>query len=153
MATVTTPMDRAEELVRQMTIDEKVMHLSAVYPMGPLGQDGPIHSQLDAQLVSALGMIGHKTPETIAKSVNAIQRYLVTGTRAWGSGDLPQRGAERRGASFHGLSHVDRAGRDMGSRSRGGDGRPNARNLLMVWICERPPPAPLLPLAGSDSRS
>jgi beta-xylosidase len=44
-------------------------------------------SQLDALLkngighVSALGTIGHKTPEQIAKSVNAIQRYLVTETR------------------------------------------------------------------------
>jgi hypothetical protein len=27
-------------------------------------------------IVSALGLIGHKTPEELAKAVNAIQRYL-----------------------------------------------------------------------------
>ena len=54
---------------------------------GLLGPDGPIRSQLDAQLghgighISGLGLFGHKTPETIAKTVNAIQRYLVTETR------------------------------------------------------------------------
>lgn len=31
--------------------------------------------------VAGLGTFGHKTPETIAKTVNAIQRYLVTETR------------------------------------------------------------------------
>lgn len=70
-----------------MTIEEKAMQLSAVYPMGLLGPEGPIRSQLDAQLkhgighVSGLGTMGHKTPETVAKAVNAIQRYLVTETR------------------------------------------------------------------------
>ncbi|WP_203546892.1 glycoside hydrolase family 3 N-terminal domain-containing protein [Mesorhizobium sp. AA22] len=55
--------------------------------MGLLGADGPIKSQLDAQLkqgighIAGLGTFGHKTPETIAKTVNAIQRYLVTETR------------------------------------------------------------------------
>jgi beta-xylosidase len=81
------PMQRAEELLRQMTVEEKAMQLSAVYPMGLLGAEGPIRSQLDAQLgrgighVCGLGTFGHKTPETIAKTVNAIQRYLVTETR------------------------------------------------------------------------
>jgi beta-glucosidase-like glycosyl hydrolase len=80
-------IDRAEQLLRQMTIVEKAMQLSCVYPMGLLGAEGPIKSQLDAQLnhgighVAGLGTFGHKTPETIAKTVNAIQRYLVTETR------------------------------------------------------------------------
>jgi beta-xylosidase len=80
-------IDRAEQLLRQMTIEEKAMQLSCVYPMGLLGAEGPIKSQLDAQLkhgighVAGLGTFGHKTPETIAKTVNAIQRYLVTETR------------------------------------------------------------------------
>ena len=82
-----TPMQRADALLRQMTIEEKAMQLSAVYPMALLGIDGPIRSQLDAELkhgigqISALGTFGHKTPETVAKTVNAIQRYLVTETR------------------------------------------------------------------------
>jgi beta-glucosidase-like glycosyl hydrolase len=63
------------------------MQLSSVFPVGLFGADGPIQSQLDEQLkqgighVAALGLIGHKTPEQIAKSVNAVQRYLVTQTR------------------------------------------------------------------------
>jgi beta-xylosidase len=82
-----TPMQRAEELLRQMTIEEKAMQLSGIYPMGLLGADGPIKSQLDAQVghgighICGLGLLGHKTPEGIAKTVNAIQRYLVTETR------------------------------------------------------------------------
>jgi beta-glucosidase len=80
-------MQRADDLLRTMTIEEKVMQLSALYPMALLGPDGPIKSQLDAPLkqgighVSGLGMMGNKPPETIAKTVNAIQRYLVTETR------------------------------------------------------------------------
>jgi beta-glucosidase len=82
-----TPMQRAEELLRQMTIEEKAIQLSALYPMGLLGADGPIKSQLDAQVgqgighICGLGTFGYKTPATIAKTVNAIQRYLVTETR------------------------------------------------------------------------
>jgi hypothetical protein len=51
-----------------------------------LNREGTNHSQLDALLkngighVSALGLIGHKTSETLARSVNAIQHYLVTET-------------------------------------------------------------------------
>ena len=63
-APAANPIQRAEELLRKMTIEEKAMQLSAVYPMGH---------------VYGLGMMGHMTPETIAKTVNAIQRYLVTG--------------------------------------------------------------------------
>ena len=82
-----TPMQRADELLRQMTVEEKAMQLSSVFPLALFGTEGPNRSQLDALLkhgighVSALGLIGHKTPEQLAKSVNAIQRYLVTETR------------------------------------------------------------------------
>lgn len=76
-----------DELLRKMTLEEKAMQLSAVYPMALLGAEGPIKSQLDAHLkhgighVSGLGTMGHKTPETIAKTVNAFQHYLITETR------------------------------------------------------------------------
>ena len=81
-----TPMQRADALLKQMTIEEKAMQLSSVFPVGLFGAEGPIASQLDGQLkhgighVAALGLIGHKTPEQIAKSVKAVQRYLVTKT-------------------------------------------------------------------------
>jgi beta-xylosidase len=85
--TSSTAMQRADELLRQMTVEEKAMQLSSVFPLALFDAKGTNHSQLDAQLkngighVSALGLIGHKTPETLAKAVNAIQRYLVTETR------------------------------------------------------------------------
>ena len=80
-------MQRADELLRQMTIEEKAMRLSAVMPFALLGPEGPIRSMLDAQLkqgighVSGLGLCGHKPPDAVARTVNAIQRYLVTETR------------------------------------------------------------------------
>ena len=63
------------------------MQVSSVFPLALLNADGVNHDQLEGLLkdgighVSALGLIGHKTPEEIAKAVNAIQRYLVTETR------------------------------------------------------------------------
>ncbi|MBV9380024.1 MAG: glycoside hydrolase family 3 C-terminal domain-containing protein [Streptosporangiaceae bacterium] len=86
-ATFATPGQRADELLRKMTLEEKAMQLSAIFPMALIGTDGLIQSQLDAQLkhgigqISALGTLGHKPPETVAKTANAIQRYLVTETR------------------------------------------------------------------------
>jgi beta-glucosidase len=80
-------MQRAEMLLRQMTLEEKAMQLSSVFPLALFNTEVTNRGQLDAQLkngighVSALGLIGHKTPEQIAKAVNAIQRYLVTETR------------------------------------------------------------------------
>ena len=82
-----TPMQRADELLRQMTLEEKAMQLSSVFPLALFDTKGANRSQLDAALkngighVSALGLIGHKTPEVLARSVNAIQRYLITETR------------------------------------------------------------------------
>jgi beta-glucosidase len=85
--TTDDPMQRADALLRQMTVEEKAMQLSSVFPVGMSGADGPLPSQLDEHLkhgighVAAFGLIGHKTPEQMAKLVNAVQRYLVTQTR------------------------------------------------------------------------
>lgn len=85
--TSATPMERADELLRQMTLEEKAMQLVSVVPLTLLGADGPIRDQMDSLLghgighVAGIGLLGHKLPEEIAKSVNAIQRYLVTETR------------------------------------------------------------------------
>ena len=71
-------MQRAEDLLSKMTIEEKAMQLSCIYLMGLLGTEGTIRSQLDAQLGQGIGHIagldafGHKTPEKIAKTINAI---------------------------------------------------------------------------------
>src|SRR5688572_26567433 len=74
---------RADELLRKMTVEEKAMQLSSVFPLALFDTNGPIGEQLDAQLkhgighVSALGLIGHKAPETLAKSVNAAQGFRI----------------------------------------------------------------------------
>jgi hypothetical protein len=41
-----TSMQRAEDLLRKMTIKEKVMQLSCVYPMGLLGAEAPSEASL-----------------------------------------------------------------------------------------------------------
>jgi beta-xylosidase len=82
-----SPMQRAEELLREMTVEEKAMQLSSVVPLALLGPDGPMPAQLDSLLgqgighIAGIGLLGHKLPHEIARSVNAIQRYLVTETR------------------------------------------------------------------------
>jgi hypothetical protein len=79
-------MQRADELLRQMTIEEKAMQLSSVVPIALLGPEEPMRSQLDSLLgqgighIAGIGLLGNKSPEMIAKTVNAIQRYLVTNT-------------------------------------------------------------------------
>jgi beta-xylosidase len=85
--TAAIPMQRADALLRQMTVEEKAMQLACVVPLALLGPSGPMRGQLDALLgqgighVAGIGLLGHKMPDEIARSVNAIQRYLVTETR------------------------------------------------------------------------
>src|SRR5499427_1379419 len=80
-------MQQADELLRQMTIEEKVMQLSCAMPLALLDRDGLMRGQADRLIkqgighVAGIGLLGHKAPETIAKSINAIQRYLLTETR------------------------------------------------------------------------
>ena len=84
---VGAPLQRAEELLRRMTIDEKAMQLSSTMPIGLLGVDGLLESQATKVLgdgigqISALGMFGHKSPAKTAATVNEIQRFLVERTR------------------------------------------------------------------------
>jgi beta-glucosidase len=80
-------MQRVDDLLRQMTIEEKTMQLSCAMPLALLDSDGLMRSQADRLIkqgighVAGIGLLGHKSPETIAKSINAIQRYLLTETR------------------------------------------------------------------------
>src|SRR5262245_35219516 len=81
------PTQRADELLREMTVEEKVMQLSCAMPLALLDRDGLMRGQADVLIkqgighIAGIGLLGHKAPETIAKSVNAVQRYLVTETR------------------------------------------------------------------------
>nr|WP_228768921.1 glycoside hydrolase family 3 N-terminal domain-containing protein [Mycolicibacterium malmesburyense]CRL76040.1 xylosidase/arabinosidase [Mycolicibacterium malmesburyense] len=81
------PMARAEDLLERMTLDEKAMQLSSVFPLALFTPEGTNRGKLDSLIgngighVCALGLIGHKAPVALAKAVNAIQHYLVTETR------------------------------------------------------------------------
>src|SRR5215831_16520897 len=81
------PTQRADELLREMTVEEKVMQLSCAMPLALLDRDGLMRGQANMLIkqgighVAGIGLLGHKTPEMIAKSINAIQRYLLTETR------------------------------------------------------------------------
>jgi beta-glucosidase len=78
---------RGEELLRTMTIEEKAHQVAGVMPSGLLGVGGLVQSQAERFLregighIGMLGMLGHKTPARLAKTVNEIQRFLVTQTR------------------------------------------------------------------------
>ena len=43
-----SPLQRADELLRDMTVEEKEMQPSCVVPLAVLGPDGPMRDQLDA---------------------------------------------------------------------------------------------------------
>ena len=80
-------MQRADELLARMTLEEKAMQVSCVVPLALLERKGLMRGQADKLIklgighVAGVGLLGHKSPETIAKSVNAVQRYLLTQTR------------------------------------------------------------------------
>ena len=60
MATHVTPataMQRADELLRRMTLEEKAMQLSSVVPLALLATDGPMRGQMDS-LIAATGFTG-----------------------------------------------------------------------------------------------
>lgn len=72
-------------------------------------------------------MMGHKPPESIAKTINAIQRYIVTETRLGIPAIFPQPSAPRcQRTGVHSLSGFDRARGDVGSYQHSGDGGPDA---------------------------
>ena len=78
---------RADELLGSMTLEEKAMQVSCVVPLSLLDTTGLMRGQAEKLIkqgighVAGIGLLGHKSPEQVAKSVNAIQRYLVTETR------------------------------------------------------------------------
>jgi beta-xylosidase len=82
-----TPLERADELLHTMTIEEKALQLSSVLPHSLFGSDGPVEERFAEQLgqgigyVSTLPSFGYKTPVAVAKYVNRIQHFLVEHTR------------------------------------------------------------------------
>jgi beta-glucosidase len=61
-------MQRADDLLRQMTIEEKTMQLSCVMPLALLDRDGLMRGQADMLIkqgighVAGIGLLGHKIP-------------------------------------------------------------------------------------------
>ena len=86
-------IERANELLSQMTIEEKAMQLSSVFPLALFDTKGTNHSQLDALLkngighVSALGLSGTKRPRRSPKgstpsSAIWLQRHVSRSQRS-----------------------------------------------------------------------
>jgi hypothetical protein len=50
-------MPRADDLLRQMTVEEKAMQLSCVVPLAILGPDGPMRSEMDKLLGQGIGHV------------------------------------------------------------------------------------------------
>jgi beta-glucosidase len=82
-----TPLQRADELLHTMTIEEKAFQLSSILPQALFGSEGLVEEQLEKQLglgighISTLSTLGYKTPSAVAGYVNRIQRFLVERTR------------------------------------------------------------------------
>lgn len=84
---MTTPDERARELLVRMTLEEKAQQLTAIMPMGLMGVGGPTSEQLENELsvgigqVSMYSMFNHLFPAELARVVNTVQRHLVENTR------------------------------------------------------------------------
>lgn len=84
---MTTPDERARELLARMTLEEKAQQLTGMMPMGLMGVDGPTREQLEKELsigigqVSMYSMFNHLFPAELARVVNTVQRHLVEKTR------------------------------------------------------------------------
>ncbi len=87
MSSSLTPLERANELLRTMTIEEKAFQLSSIRSLSLFGPEGLIEEQFEQLLgrgighIAALPSIGYKTPSAVAGYVNRIQRFLVERTR------------------------------------------------------------------------
>lgn len=79
--------ERARELLSRMTLDEKVQQLTSVDPYGLMASGMTSRAQMDLLLSQGIGhvamfaMFQHKSTPDHARTVNAIQRYLVEETR------------------------------------------------------------------------
>src|SRR5690348_7674350 len=82
-----TPLQRADELLKAMTIEEKAFQLSSVQGLSLFGPAGLSEEQLEKLLgqgigqIAALPSLGYKTPSALAGYVNRIQHFLVERTR------------------------------------------------------------------------
>jgi beta-xylosidase len=82
-----TPLQRADELLRTMTIEEKALQLSSIQGLALFGPEGLSEEQLEHRLgqgighIATLPSVGYKTPFAVAGYVNRIQRFLVERTR------------------------------------------------------------------------
>ncbi|MFI6549328.1 beta-glucosidase [Streptomyces prunicolor] len=83
----TDSMQRADDLVARMTVEEKGFQLTSVMGPGLCGSDGADAERLTARLgcgigqVSGLAGFGARPPAEVARAVNQVQRFLVEKTR------------------------------------------------------------------------
>src|SRR5580704_1540402 len=82
-----TPLQRADDLLRRMTIEEKVHQLTGIMPNSVVGPSGLDAALMDRFLskgighIDMLGMMLMRPPRELAATINRIQHYLVEKTR------------------------------------------------------------------------
>ncbi len=83
-----SPSERAEELLKKMTLEEKVAQLGAIWGYELLTENGEFSVEKAEELlkygigqITRPGGVTNFTPEEAAEFVNNIQRYLVENTR------------------------------------------------------------------------
>jgi beta-xylosidase len=73
---------RAEQLLRRMTLDEKVMQVSAIYPVGLIGTRRPPSNPVgEAARPRHRPPVRNRLIRPEAETVSGIQRHLVENTR------------------------------------------------------------------------
>src|SRR5579872_38457 len=87
LSSPSTPLQRANELLHLMTLEEKVFQLSSIRGLSLFGPEGLRSEELEERLgqgighIAALPSLGYKTPSAVAGYVNRIQRFLAERTR------------------------------------------------------------------------
>ncbi|MGN9847199.1 glycoside hydrolase family 3 N-terminal domain-containing protein [Nonomuraea sp. H19] len=80
-----SPLERADELLAQMTLAEKVGQVTSIFPHSLMGINGLDTAAAERHLANGIGHIASTAtgsdPQQITGTVNEIQRYLVEQTR------------------------------------------------------------------------
>ena len=142
--TTDTPMQRAEELLRQMTIEEKAMQLSSVFPLALFDTDGadPQPARRPAEARHRACVRARPDRAQDARDAREVgQRHPALpghGDAAQDPRDLPQRGDERRGgAPLHGTSPPRSGSRRRGTPQRWRRWPTSSGARCGRWACSR----------------
>ena len=114
-----TPQERAADLVKRMTLEEKVDQLAGGRRRARAASENPEEKQAFEALVKLYREDSQVSAHDAAEARNKAQHYLVEKTRAGHSGNFSGRSLARiHGLRQHQLSAGAGSGQHMGSRTR-----------------------------------